>query len=73
VLKGHPFPVIENFIWIEPLLRGHLSYKATFVLFLRSPVSTGLTLDDPLQSCHFFMDLKSKEQFLFMGILIDLY
>ena len=26
VLKGHLFcPVIENFIWIEPLLRGHLS------------------------------------------------
>jgi hypothetical protein len=25
-------PVIENFIWIEPLLRGHLSYKATFSL-----------------------------------------
>ena len=24
--------VIENFIWIEPLLRGHLSYKATFSL-----------------------------------------
>jgi hypothetical protein len=25
-------PVIENFIWIELLLRGHLSYKATFSL-----------------------------------------
>ena len=24
------FPVIENFICIEPLLRGQLSYKATF-------------------------------------------
>jgi hypothetical protein len=24
-------PVIENFIWIEPLLRGHLCYKATFL------------------------------------------
>jgi len=27
VLKGHLFPVIENFIWIEHLLRGHLSWK----------------------------------------------
>jgi len=26
------YPVIENFIRIEPLLRGHLSYKATFSL-----------------------------------------
>ena len=25
--------VIENFIWIEPLLRDHLSYKDTFSLF----------------------------------------
>jgi hypothetical protein len=31
-IKRSPFscPVIENFIYIEPLLRGHLSYKATF-------------------------------------------
>ena len=31
-IKRSPFscPVIENFIWIEPLLRGLLSYKATF-------------------------------------------
>jgi hypothetical protein len=36
VLKGllfFPCPVIENFIWIEPLLRGHMSYKTTFFLF----------------------------------------
>ena len=32
VLKGHHFLVKENFIYIEPLLRGHLSYKATFSL-----------------------------------------
>ena len=34
VLKGHIYvcPVIENFIWIVPLLRGHLSYKSTFSL-----------------------------------------
>jgi hypothetical protein len=24
-------PVIDNFIWIEPLLRGHLSYKPHFI------------------------------------------
>jgi hypothetical protein len=37
VLKGHLFlvPVIENVICIEPLLRGHLSYKATFSLSQR--------------------------------------
>jgi hypothetical protein len=27
-----PCPIIENFIWIEPLLRGHLYYKATLSL-----------------------------------------
>ena len=33
-IKRSPFSclVIENIIWIEPLLRGHLSYKATFFL-----------------------------------------
>ena len=33
VLKGHLFSclVIENFIWIEPPLRGHLSYKASLL------------------------------------------
>jgi hypothetical protein len=38
VLKGHLFLVlvIENFIWIEPLLRGHLSYIGHFV-FVRKP------------------------------------
>jgi hypothetical protein len=33
VLKGNPFLVIENFIWIKPLLRGCLSYKAIKLLF----------------------------------------
>jgi hypothetical protein len=30
-IKHSPFscPVIGNFIWIEPLLRGHMSYNAT--------------------------------------------
>ena len=37
--------VIEHFIWIEPLLRGHLSYTATFSLYQRSwPLNTGLTV-----------------------------
>ena len=32
-IKRSPFscPIIENFIWIESLLRGHLSYKAIFL------------------------------------------
>jgi hypothetical protein len=37
-------PVIENVIWIEPLLRGHLSYKATFCLSQMWPFNTGLTV-----------------------------
>jgi imidazoleglycerol phosphate synthase glutamine amidotransferase subunit HisH len=36
--------VIENFIWIEPLLRGHLSYQAIFSLSQRWPLNTGLTI-----------------------------
>ena len=34
VLKVHlfPYPVIENFILIEPLLGGHLSYEFPFFL-----------------------------------------
>ena len=35
---------MEHFISIEPLLRGHLSYKATFSLFQRWPLNTGLTI-----------------------------
>jgi hypothetical protein len=37
--------VIENFIWIEPILRGHLSYQATFFLCpKRWPLNTCLTV-----------------------------
>ena len=45
-IKRSPFscPVIDNFILIEPLLRGHLSYKATFSLSQRWPLNTGLTV-----------------------------
>ena len=43
--KRSPYscPVIENFKWIEPLLRGHLSYKTTSSLSWRWPLNTGLT------------------------------
>jgi hypothetical protein len=37
-------PVIKDFIWIEPLLRGHLSYKVTFYLSQKWPLNTGLTV-----------------------------
>ena len=45
-IKSSPFscPVTENFIWIEPLLRGHFSYKTIFSLSQRWPLNTGLTL-----------------------------
>ena len=45
-IEWSPFycPVIEYFIWIEPLLRGHLSYKATFSLSQMWPLNTGLTV-----------------------------
>ena len=36
--------VIDNFIWIEPLLRGHLTYKDTFPLSQRWPLYTGLAV-----------------------------
>ena len=37
-------PVIENVIWIEHFVRGHLSYKAIFSLSQRWPLNTGLTV-----------------------------
>ena len=45
-IKRSPFscPVIENFIWIEPLLRGHLYSKVTFSLSQLWPLNTGLTI-----------------------------
>ena len=37
-------PVMENFIWIEPLLRGgHLTYKITFSLSQWWPLNSSLT------------------------------
>ena len=45
-IKRSPFscPVIEKFIWIKPLLTGHLSYKAIFLSpkAQRWPLNTGL-------------------------------
>ena len=45
-IKRSPFScsVIDNSIFIEPLLRDHLSYKATFSLSQRWPLNTGLTV-----------------------------
>ena len=45
-IKRSPFssPVIEKFIWIEPLLRGHLSLKNTYALSQMWPLNTGLTV-----------------------------
>ena len=37
-------PAIGNLIWIEPLLKGYLSYKATFSLSQIWPLNTGLTV-----------------------------
>ena len=49
-------PIIENFIWIDPLLRGHLSYKATFSLSQRWLLNTGLTTT----TCYKFLDIWKK-------------
>jgi hypothetical protein len=38
------YSVRGNFIWIQTLLRGHLSYKTTFSLSQRWPLNTGLTV-----------------------------
>jgi hypothetical protein len=53
-------PVIENFIWIEPLLRGHLCYKATFSLSQWWPLNTSLTVYDKHNNNNFvnLVDIK---------------
>ena len=48
-------PFIENFIWIKPLLRGHLSYKANFSLSQWWPLNTSLTLH-----VHFVCTIQSN-------------
>jgi len=66
-------PVIENFIWIEPLLRGHLSYKATFSLFKRWPLNIGLIVHtsregkiEPCLTSGFRWKFVSFERLLFI-------
>ena len=51
-IKRSPFscPVIDNFICIELLLRGHLSYKDTFCLSQRWPLDTGWTVYSEMRS-----------------------
>jgi hypothetical protein len=51
-------PVIEKYILIEPLLRGHLSYKATFSSSQRGPLNTGLTIHHTGQ-CNVCCPLRS--------------
>ena len=51
-------PVTDNFIWIEPILRGHLSYKATFSL------SQGWHLNTDLTTC--FVDIRIHYNALMM-------
>ena len=58
-IKRSSFPDIENLIWIEPLLRGHLFYKATFSLSQIWPLNTGMTIvkkmrDITLTYVHFY-------------------
>ena len=55
-------PFIDNFIRTKPLLRGHMSYKATFSLSQRWPLNTGLTVHvllldyDNLHTNHNFLE-----------------
>ena len=55
-------PVIEHFIWIEPLLRGHLSYKATFSLHNNKLIRQGKPWGEKMmifyninRSCFFYL------------------
>jgi hypothetical protein len=40
--------LIKNFIWVEPLLWDHLSYKAIFSFSQRWPLNTGLIINQSL-------------------------
>jgi hypothetical protein len=59
-------PITENFIWIEPILRGHLPYKATFSLSHRWPLNTGLTM-------LIFLELYFVQQLLVWTMTQDLW
>ena len=60
-------PVIESFIWIEPCLKGHLSYKATFSLSQRWSLNTSLTVF----SKKYWLRI-SKQVFFFLRQIINL-
>jgi len=68
IFKGSIFcPVIENCIWIQPLLRDHLFYKATFSLSQRWQLHAGLTVFDKLwMTCHVLT-------FIYSDVLICCY
>ena len=63
-------PVIENFVWIEPLLRGHLSYKATFYLSHRWLLNTGLTVNATLKGLIVYFQFQLILMIFFFMLLI---
>ena len=66
VLKCHLFLSCHNnnFIWIWPLLGGHLSWKTTFYLSQMRPLNTGLSV-----SGHFKLKRICGYLFLFIYVL----
>ena len=63
--KGQPFLSCQQiFIWIEPLLRGHLSYKAICFLSQRWSNTTGwlCTLVCSLLRCDLETELVEKSE-----------
>jgi hypothetical protein len=66
--------VIDNFIWIEPLLRGHLSYKDTFSLSQRWPLNTGLTVYKcGIKKYSFFYSNKILKISFYIKVIIRKY
>jgi len=64
-------PVIENFIWIEPLFRGHLSYSTSFSLSDKWPLNTGLTIIVTIWTDIFEELLSFYDFFILNGICHD--
>jgi hypothetical protein len=63
------YPVIEQFIWIEPLLRVHLFWNTSFALSQRRPLNTGLTVPIYkfiLQSVHLLYKYAMRINFCFI-------
>jgi hypothetical protein len=73
-IKSSPFscPVIENFIWNEPFLRGHLSYKATFSLSHVWSDSVWYVWSDSVWYVLFFIILSLASDYTIHGIHIDI-